>query len=390
MRHAGDLDSRDGATRRVLVVGYSTRAIAESAARAGFAVSSADAFGDLDNPAAPSESLYGDIGSAYGPAALVRAARSLPGDAVAYVASFENHPRAVAQVADGRILWGNPPKVLVRARNPLLLAALLRRHGFDAPLVRTRAPATRNIHWLAKPRASGGGHGIVRWRSGQRVSRGMIVQERITGLSGSIAFVADGKTAVPIAISRQLVGEPAFGATGFRYCGSILHRDIDPALLDRATAIATMLTEELGLVGVNGIDFVARRGRCFAIEVNPRYSASMELAERAVGFSVFAAHAAAFGGTRPAFDLGHALRQAPVVGKAVVYARHTVAVGDTQAWLDDDTLRDVPRPGERIARGRPVCTIFASGRTVSDCHAALVRRARKLYEELAGRRRRSA
>jgi len=56
---------------------------------------------------------------------------------------------------------------------------------------------------------------------------------------------------------------------------------------------AAAVCEEFSLVGVNGIDFVATRGIPYAIEVNPRWCASMELVERAFGLSVFGAHAAA-------------------------------------------------------------------------------------------------
>jgi predicted ATP-grasp superfamily ATP-dependent carboligase len=67
----------------------------------------------------------------------------------------------------------------------------------------------------------------------------------------------------------------------------------------------------------------------------------------------------------------------------VVFARHDVTVGDTRAWLKDASVRDVPRPGDPIRAGRPVCTIFATGRDGLSCHAALVRRAERVYDELA-------
>jgi predicted ATP-grasp superfamily ATP-dependent carboligase len=169
--------------------------------------------------------------------------------------------------------------------------------------------------------------------------------------------------------------------------------------VDRACALAHVVAEEFGVVGVNGIDFVARDGLPFAIEVNPRWTASMELAERAYGLSVFVAHAAACAaGALPHFDLVRARRGAGAVGKAVVFARRDVTVGDTRAWLPpgnnvDDvdnvdavdaaaTVRDIPHPGERIAAGRPVCTVFAAGRDGAACHAALVRRAERVYAEL--------
>jgi predicted ATP-grasp superfamily ATP-dependent carboligase len=74
------------------------------------------------------------------------------------------------------------------------------------------------------------------------------------------------------------------------------------------------------------------------------------------------------------------------VGKAIVFARRDVVVGDTSAWLDrpaDLEIRDIPHPGERIAAGRPVCTVLAGGSDSTVCHAALVRGAERVYEELA-------
>ena len=80
-----------------------------------------------------------------------------------------------------------------------------------------------------------------------------------------------------------------------------------------------------------------------------------------------------------------------VHGKAVLYARRPVVLGDTTRWLADDDVRDIPAPGERIARGSPICTIFANGRTSALCYAALVRRARIRFAEVEGpMRRRSA
>jgi predicted ATP-grasp superfamily ATP-dependent carboligase len=78
------------------------------------------------------------------------------------------------------------------------------------------------------------------------------------------------------------------------------------------------------------------------------------------------------------------------VGKAVVYARRTVTLGDTRRWLDDGTVADVPLPGERIEAGRPICTVFASGRNGAECEAALLARAGRLYAQLAARRGKAA
>jgi predicted ATP-grasp superfamily ATP-dependent carboligase len=68
-----------------------------------------------------------------------------------------------------------------------------------------------------------------------------------------------------------------------------------------------------------------------------------------------------------------------VIGKAVVFARSDVVMPDTSGWLADTTVRDVPRPGQSIRRGQPVCTVFADGSTLEACHAALVSRAAEVY-----------
>jgi predicted ATP-grasp superfamily ATP-dependent carboligase len=153
-------------------------------------------------------------------------------------------------------------------------------------------------------------------------------------------------------------------------------------LFARAAALAQVVTEEFGLVGVNGIDFIANDGVPFPIEVNPRYSASMELVERALGISIFDLHVRGCMGPFSAADAIMPATPDGAFGKAVVYARDIVTLGDTTPWLDDASVRDIPHPGERIGRGRPVCTVFARGDDAVSCYAALVRRAEQVYDAI--------
>ncbi len=223
------------------------------------------------------------------------------------------------------------------------------------------------------------------------VPRGCYLQELVDGTPGSVAFVAAGGRAVPLGVSRQLIGEDAFGASGYRYCGNILAAAgdeqfaHDEALVHAACALARSVVAEFDLVGVNGIDFVECRGVPYAVEVNPRWSASMELVEQAYDLSVFGAHAAACGtGALPEFDFMSARSGAGAVGKAVVFARRDVAVGDTRAWLEDRNVRSTCRIRvNEFAPAGPVCTVFAADRDGAACHAALVGRAERVYEQLA-------
>ena len=382
---------------RVLVAAVSTRAMAWSAARAGFDVTAIDAFADRDQHPAVDARWLGD---AFSPDAAARLGETIACDAVAYGANFENHPDAVTQLAQERMLWGNPTGLLRPVRDPKLLSETLRRRGFRAPAVLEPIPADQSpqspipnpqppCRWIVKRRASGGGHGISWWREGMRVPRGSYVQEFIDGTPASIVFVAMRGRAVPLGLCRQLIGDAAFGSSGFRYCGNILTAaGDDDSVLEAASALATAVCEEFGIVGVNGIDMIVDAGVPYAIEVNPRWCASMELVERAYGLSVFGAHAAVCGdAVLPKFDLARARRGAPTVGKAAVFARRDFTIDGSSSWLSEslaaDDLHDVPRAGAQIRAGHPVCTVFAAGRDAAACYAELVRRAARIHDAIA-------
>jgi methenyltetrahydromethanopterin cyclohydrolase len=140
---------------------------------------------------------------------------------------------------------------------------------------------------------------------------------------------------------------------------------------------------EFGLVGLNGLDFIARGPVPFPIEVNPRWSSSIEVAERAFNTTFFTAHVdSSAGGALPSFDCARSLKGISAVGKAIVYARHAGPVGNTAAWLEDPDVRDVPRSGEVLRAGQPVCSVFATAADSLACYGLLVTRAERIYAEL--------
>ena len=366
----------------VLIVGVSTRAAAESAAQAGFDVIALDAYADLDqHPSVRALSLPRDYGVPFSPEAVVNAARELPGDAVVYLSSLENHPKAVDALMAGRALWGNRSDVLRRVRDPRALADAFTVRGIRAPRVIAHdqiASVPRDVRrWMLKPRVSGGGHGVRLWQPGEAVTRGHYLQEFIEGTPASVIFVASGGRGVVLGITRQLVGDGAFGVSGFRYCGNILAND--RAMPSNATALVDAVASELSLIGVGSIDVIASEHGLQPVEVNPRWSASIELVERARGISMFAVHAEACAkGELPVFEI----EKGAIHGKAIVFAREDVVIGDTRAWLEDPTVRDVPHKDEHIVAGRPICTVFAAGSDDAECYAGLVERAARIYTDV--------
>jgi uncharacterized protein len=370
----------------VLIAGVTTRALALSASRAGYRVTAIDAFGDLDLREAAEVIVARPPrpGASYGPVQAAATGDLVPAELAAYTSNFENYPSAVRRLARGRRLLGNTAESLVQVRNPITLAHALRRYGLAAPDTRSRSPAGASARgqWLMKPRKSGGGHGITRWTRGRVVPRSMYIQEKIGGIPGSISFVADGASAVVLGFSRQLIGDVRLGARDYRYCGSVLGNQRarlfphERELLEQAAKLAAAVTREFRLEGLNGIDFIARGGIPYPIEVNPRFSASMELIERAHGISMFQIHADACHGVLPAPPESHSL----LFAKAIVFARRDTLIPNTQQWIQRRWMADIPHGGECISRGRPICTVFAKARHAEGCCRLLRRRAARVYQ----------
>jgi uncharacterized protein len=357
----------------ILLVGLTTRAMAESAVGAGSDLVTVDLFGDLDQKRlCPNVSLR-ERGVRYSAAALLAAARSLRYDAVAYTGGLENHPRVVARLAAGRTLLGNAPDVLRRVRDPARLFPFLAERGFAVPAtLGPGAPLPVGGEWLSKPVRSGGGLGIHRF-AGQPPARGHVLQAFVAGTPGSATFVADGTRCVLLGWTEQLRGP-----RGFLYGGNVMPLEAPASAFAEARRLAEAVTAEFGLRGLNGIDFVLRDGRPVLVEVNPRYCASMELWDRATGQSAFALHLAACRGALP--EPGPVA--AGVWGKAIVYAPRDVEVGDTVPWAERG-VRDVPAPGSVIRADHPICTILAEGPTRAACDAGLRRDAEAILAACA-------
>jgi uncharacterized protein len=377
---------------KILIVGMSVRAMVESAVNSRYAVLALDAFGDRDlRSLAASYSLHHDFNARYSVEALHRASMQISYDAVAYTSNLENHPAMIRRIAGDRPIVGNSPESIAAVRNWKKLFGELRQAGFSVPetiFADDSRVAGESRRWLVKPLLSGGGHGVTFAQSGQRADDQSMLQEYVEGKSCSASFITDGRECVVIGITRQLVGMHQFGSKGFRYCGNILPLPemLIPEkrnfILEQVRTLAGFLAREYRLAGVNGMDFILDGDQVCLTEVNPRYSASMELIERAYGLPVFHLHAqAALDGKLPEFKLEPVLEDGRFFGKAILFAERDAIAPETRSWIEK-TLRDVPESGEKLQKGSPVCTLLSSGPTYDGTLDELIRRAAILKEEI--------
>jgi len=373
----------------LLIAGASVRAAAWSATQAGRAVFAADLFRDRDLPGATTAirvtnfDQLPDIAARFVPMPWC------------YTGGLENRPDLVAAISRRHQLRGCAPRVLRTIRDPESLGRILRAAGIAYPeIVRGTRPGGTGC-WLRKPYASCGGQGIHRVagpaaaaaprtndRGADARDRGdapFYCQRYIPGPAFSAAFVCAAGRSVLLGASRQLLGCRWAGASGFQYVGSIGPCFFEPPVERVLRGIGECLACEGQLTGVFGVDFVRTHETTWVIEVNPRYTASMELLERAGRFSMLAYHlVACASGEVPASPRYH---RGIVYGKAILFTDRPIQVGRGLARRVDrlraarggNSVADIPRPGRRVRRGGPVLTVFACGRTAAGVRRQLCR-----------------
>src|SRR6185436_19377899 len=119
-----------------------------------------------------------------------------------------------------------------------------------------------------------------------------------------------------------------------------------------------------GLQGLFGVDAILNPEGIWIVEVNPRYTASLEVLERAVRIQTVALHIDACLKKRVAPNT--ATEPDAVHGKAVLYADRPVTITPGFAeWTqhlncgyDNPTIADIPMVGTSIAATHPICTVF--------------------------------
>ena len=379
--------------RDLIIVGASTRAAAFSALRANLRPCCIDLFGDMDlrgrcatTTIAPQE--Y--------PAGLVHLISQAPSAPWIYTGAMENRPRLIGQLARGRPLWGNDAAVLASVRSPGTVCKLLSAADLPCPAISLDgAGVPQHGDWLVKPRQGAGGKGIRYWKGpGQRRERRVFYQEYIAGEAHAAIYVSDEASTRLVGLTRQLVGESWLHAAAFHYCGSIGPVALAPSQREIFERLGTVLARGCGLRGLFGVDCVLRDGVPWPVEVNPRYTASIEVLEYATRFSAVGWQRYVFERTAPEPRTAPTESSLGSIGKAILFAKAPLTFPAEGPWLgtlqspgsvhDLPVFADIPPAGQRIAAGRPILTLFARGDLPEACLGSLQRTAADLDQWLFG------
>lgn len=358
--------------RTLIVLGASVRAAAFSALRAGFCPYGIDLFADCDLAA-----ICPAVKIANYPHDFLEALSAAPDAPWIYTGGLENYPRLVARLAKIRPLLGNPCNVLKQIRDPHQLADAAHAAGLAFPP--SKAERNANRTWLLKPRRGSGGHGIRLATAGEmaRPPRGMRLSQFIDGQAASAVYVAAGGRGMLLGTSLQLLGRDFGLPSQFLYAGSIAPLELTISELAGLQALGDVLVSRFKLIGLFNVDLVRTDNKLWVLEANPRYSASVEVLERVTCLDSIYLHVRACE--------ANALVQEPLgpagnfAGKAIVYADADAVVALAFDRLIADwnrpgqpiAIADLPRVGDRVIKGHPVATVFATGNSLVNVKAAL-------------------
>ncbi len=312
------------------------RAAAHSALRAGLQPVGCDLFADEDL-----RSVADVLPLERYPHGLVAAAELAPAGPWMYTGALENYPDVVARISRARPLLGNAAAALELVRDPFHVRDILQ--SAELPYCNVRSfddSPFADGRWLLKPIHSAGGARIQTWaemanqKSTNEIDEDYYFQEWAEGTPMSAVFLAAPDATWLVGMSRQLIGSESAVAGPFAYCGSIGPVSLADLPQSRIEHIGRVIAEKCGLRGLFGIDFMFDGKDPWLTEVNPRYTASVEVLELALDIPLLGWHCqvcASFDETIPKLLSNHrfcstriaelsAKPPGQVVAKQIVYA----------------------------------------------------------------------
>jgi predicted ATP-grasp superfamily ATP-dependent carboligase len=260
---------------------------------------------------------------------------------------------------------------------------------------------------LVKDLNQAGGLGISTWESEQEPKDlgfdskidHRVVQERIDGEAIGVTFLSSSHGSIALGCTE------AWPPQTHPWGSYIYHGSIGPVSLSRVEwaaldGFAERVACHANWLGLWQADFIRKNDRWYLLEINPRWTASMELLDASIGLRIVQLHCLASSGlmrketwTSLCLRASQWRESAPslCLAKRVLYAGDSTAIDDAtlRRWWDNrlpleilrgegDTpsgcwIADIPNEPMQFENGFPVCTLIGLHRTAHE--------ARKTVEE---------
>jgi len=383
--------------KSVLVVGFNTRPLAYSLHEAGYDVYAVDFFGDLDLYPCVKDCIIviKRLGSNYS---------SMKYNYAEFLSRFtiemlQNHPdinyliigsglddafkerklilNETLRIDQNIISFNNNIPTLTKARNIDFLYRILESHDFKVPKTQKlkefkNTDAELEYPFILKKRTGSGGINIDKINNNselkfklQQISDeeipNWLIQEYLEGIPISCTVISNGEECKIISINRQIIGLDYVNAPKeFMYCGNVVPGNILPREEELVKKISILLTKELKLKGINGFDYVLKKGYPYLMEINPRIPGSIRVSEEAMQLNLLELHVLSF-------DLSNwnsikntikSVQSKSFVSKLIYFSPKTISKSKITEINELEHVHDKSSPKEDLHMGEPVCTIL--------------------------------
>jgi uncharacterized protein len=393
-------------TPKIAIVGFSARAAAQCAKRQGFEVIAVDFCSDRD--------LLSDCQQHYhlqDPNWHVAFNATHPTVPILLTGGMENRIHLIEK-CESSALKSGPNAIQLQAMRSLdNWAAWAVACDLGWPVTLTDAGEIQRVdemfpsrEWIAKPFSGAGGNGIVEWTSREDRDRALgsepttgYVQQRLPGESIGVTFLSSNVGSTIVGATASWKSEASFvGGPIYAYRGSYGPISLTCEQIERLQRFATLVGIETGLVGLWQADFLLHQGELTLLEINPRWSASMDILDVCLSIPLIRFHRACICDSLSVEQFlqvasecyGQAMSsRKSMLGKLIVYAPRSCVITPLQSerwwsqrWTSDMNcgatpyqFADIPNPSTTVSVGDPLLTVMASGGSPEVIMAALQR-----------------
>jgi methenyltetrahydromethanopterin cyclohydrolase len=351
--------------------------LAQAAHNAGFKPLVIDVFGDLDTQQYATDfKRLSALTIEHLTPALDYFVKHYGVTQVVYGSGFEQHPDALHYLASRFTLLGNSPETFDLLHDKPRFFATLKQLNIPYPET-VFVPPDNTDNWLIKPMRGQGGVGIQRLRNTNLgLDSNVYWQKYQAGTQHSVLFLADGQHLQVIGFNTQWTNaenihsfpraawECSKGAprrTGkkwndnkeFIFAGIINHCPLADSHKAHITDWLTKLVPAFALTGLNSLDFIHAEGKSYALEINPRPPASMQLYDA----DLLRRHLRTASPLEDWQSCLHPPIQSGCTGYQIIYAEQDIRIPYGYIW--ENGVMDIPAAGAICHTGQPICSIIA-------------------------------
>jgi predicted ATP-grasp superfamily ATP-dependent carboligase len=385
--------------RSVLVVGFNTRPLTHSLKKAGYDVYAVDFFGDLDFYPNVKDSFvlvkelkteYGKIQDRYNTLLAnfaIKMLRKYPEIDYLLIGSglddaIEERLTILDEIKEKNYKienLNNDIKTIENARNIKQIYNYLKFHNFTIPfsISYQKLKFYKNkfqFPIIFKKFRSAGGINVRKIESVEELSSlinsfelddfdpsDWLVQEFIEGTPVSCTTISNGEKCEVVSINRQIIGEKLVNSPEeFYYCGNIVPADLPKNDEKIISKLSKFLTQELGLKGINGFDFVLKDHIPYLMEINPRIPGSITASEESFHLNLLDLYVKSFDRHQWNF-VKKSIRSKNLTGfvtKLIYFAPKEIKRNQITLINNLEYVHDKSEPNRNFSKGEPICTIL--------------------------------